>query len=115
MLRDRGEPARTRPRRLWVALILLAAAAGVYVVWQHPINLKTTIAAFLPSGFRDKAQPRGANVDSIPIHATTVVRGDFPVTLNGLGTAQAWNSVTVRSRVDGQVEKLRLFGLRSPA
>jgi multidrug efflux system membrane fusion protein len=35
-----------------------------------------------------------------------VARGDFPVTLNGLGTVQAWNSVTVRSRVDGQVEKI---------
>jgi multidrug efflux system membrane fusion protein len=35
-----------------------------------------------------------------------VERTDFPVVLNGLGTVQATNTVTVRSRVDGQIEKV---------
>lgn len=109
MLREGAEPAGTRlwQRRVWVALILLAAAAGAYAAWQRPNDFKAAIAMLWPMGARDTAHPRAANVDTvIPIHATTVTRGDFPVTLSGLGTVQAWNSVTVRSRVDGQVEKI---------
>ena len=33
-----------------------------------------------------------------------VAKKDFPVLLNGLGTVQALNAVTVRSRVDGQIQ-----------
>jgi multidrug efflux system membrane fusion protein len=109
MLRENAEPERTRPRRGWgwVALSLLAAAAGAFAAWQRPSDIKTAIATLWPAGSRDNALPRGANVDiAIPIHAITVTRGDFPVTLSGLGTVQAWNTVTVRSRVDGQVEKI---------
>jgi membrane fusion protein, multidrug efflux system len=109
MLRENAEPERTRPRRGrgWIAVILLAAAAGAFAAWQRPSCFKTAIATLWPAGCRDNALPRGANVDiAIPIHAITVTRGDFPVTLSGLGTVQAWNTVTVRSRVDGQVEKI---------
>ncbi len=42
----------------------------------------------------------------IPVHTALAGRRDFPTYLNGLGTVQAWNTVTVRSRVDGQVEKI---------
>jgi multidrug efflux system membrane fusion protein len=38
-----------------------------------------------------------------PVRVATVERRDFPIYLNGLGTVQATNSVTVRSRVDGQI------------
>jgi multidrug efflux system membrane fusion protein len=36
----------------------------------------------------------------------TAQRGDLPVYLNGLGTVTAFNTVTVRSRVDGQIVKI---------
>jgi multidrug efflux system membrane fusion protein len=36
----------------------------------------------------------------------TVQQKDFPLYLDGLGTVQAFNTVTVRSRVDGQLIKL---------
>jgi multidrug efflux system membrane fusion protein len=35
-----------------------------------------------------------------------VERKDFPIVLTGLGTVQAMNTVTVRSRVDGQIVKV---------
>jgi multidrug efflux system membrane fusion protein len=40
------------------------------------------------------------------VHAAAVESRDFPVYLNGLGTVQATNTVTVRSRVDGQITKV---------
>ena len=33
-------------------------------------------------------------------------KADFPVYLNGLGTVQPYDTVTVRSRVDGQIIKV---------
>ena len=36
----------------------------------------------------------------------TVQKADFPVYLNGLGTVQPFQTVTVRSRVDGQITKV---------
>lgn len=41
-----------------------------------------------------------------PVHVAVVERKDFPIGLTGLGTVQPANTVTVRSRVDGQIEKV---------
>jgi len=42
----------------------------------------------------------------VPVDVATAQREDFPVYLNGLGVAQAWNTVTIRVRVDGQIDKI---------
>jgi multidrug efflux system membrane fusion protein len=42
----------------------------------------------------------------IPVTVALVKTADFPVYLNGLGTVQPYNTVTVRSRVDGQVTSI---------
>jgi multidrug efflux system membrane fusion protein len=43
---------------------------------------------------------------SVPVTAGTVEAKDVPVLLNGIGTVQAYNMVTIRSRVDGQIVKV---------
>ncbi|HLK12661.1 MAG TPA: MdtA/MuxA family multidrug efflux RND transporter periplasmic adaptor subunit [Candidatus Binatia bacterium] len=48
-------------------------------------------------------RPRAAGV---PVVATAARRGDLPVYLTGLGAVTAFNTVTVRSRVDGQLLKV---------
>ena len=109
MARESTEPVRPRRRSLrpFITLMALVSIATGYWAWQHPDGLKTAATLLSPWSQRDKAHSRSTGLPpAIPIHATTVARGDFPVTLNGLGTVQAWNSVTVRSRVDGQVEKI---------
>jgi multidrug efflux system membrane fusion protein len=45
-------------------------------------------------------------MQAAPVHVAVVETKGFPIVLNGLGTVQATNSVTVRSRVDGQIEKV---------
>ena len=42
----------------------------------------------------------------VPVVSGTVQRRDVPIYLDGLGTVQAFNTVSVRSRVDGQVVKI---------
>ncbi|MDX7953225.1 efflux RND transporter periplasmic adaptor subunit [Lichenihabitans sp. Uapishka_5] len=48
------------------------------------------------------AKPSGA----VPVTVAQVRTGSFPVVLTGLGTVEPYNSVLVRSRVDGQIVKL---------
>jgi multidrug efflux system membrane fusion protein len=43
---------------------------------------------------------------SVPVTVAEVRKGDFPVYLNGLGTVQPFDTVLVRSRVDGEVIKV---------
>ena len=43
---------------------------------------------------------------AIPIVAAAARKGDMPVTLTGLGTVTALNTVTVKSRVDGQIVRI---------
>ena len=73
----------------------LAAAAcllAAYGTWQH-----------FASG---NIAPQQARTSAAPVHVAVVERRPFPVVLGGLGTVQATNTVTVRSRVDGQIEKV---------
>lgn len=69
------------------ALILIAALA-----W-HPI------AAWLKGPVVAKPNP-------VAVDVAAVERADVPVYLEGLGTVQAFYTVTVTARVDGQIEKV---------
>jgi len=91
-LRNQGE--RPMPRRpvVVVAGLILAVAAG-FGVWR---SLQPSASA------RDEPPPAPA----VPVDVATAVRTDVPVYLRGLGTVQAYNSVTVRSRVDGELVRI---------
>ena len=43
---------------------------------------------------------------AIPVTAGTVAVEDVPVFLHGIGTVQAYNTVAIKSRVDGQIVKI---------
>ena len=87
----------SRSRRRWWFLGLAAVLVGSYFGWQH----------FTTKG-ADAALPTKATAvaPAVPVTVATVQRTDFPVYLNGLGTVQPFNTVTVRSRVDGQITKV---------
>ena len=56
-----------------------------------------------PAAAAEKPTPAGP---AIPVTAGTVAAADVPVLLNGIGTVQAFNMVTIKSRVDGQIVKV---------
>jgi multidrug efflux system membrane fusion protein len=60
----------------------------------------------LPGTRSDAAPPAQAGGPAIAVDATAVKRADVPVYLEGLGTIQAFNTVTVTARVDGELQKL---------
>ena len=91
--------ARRSGRRLLTLAILAAAAAAAYftVPWQ-------TVAGLLPLG---GAKPTAApTVRAVPVVAVAARQGDMSLYLNGLGSVTALYTVTLRSRVDGELIKV---------
>ncbi len=68
--------------------------------------LAVVCAAFAFLTSRTAAAPPSHSQERIAVDATAATRGDVPVYLDGLGTIQAFNTVTVTSRVDGQLQQL---------
>jgi multidrug efflux system membrane fusion protein len=55
------------------------------------------------SGGNSKSARAGGPPAAIPVGVATVQQRDFPVYLTGLGSVQAFNTVSLKSRVDGQI------------
>jgi len=66
---------------------------------SHSKEAGTTAAPIAKGGGRGP----GAGNFTIPVVVATATKGDLPVYLNGLGTVTPLSTVTVRSRVDGQL------------
>src|SRR5215471_1071839 len=89
-----GSASMTRKR--WVAAgvaLAVAALAGV------GFYARTKTKAQTPGG-------PGAGGFAIPVIVAPVGQRDMPVYLEGLGSVVAFNTVTVKSRVDGQLVKV---------
>ncbi len=85
----------------WVWILLLGSSAvGAYILFPrvtHGIGQqpsKASAATALPGG------------RAVPVVGAIAKKGDMPVYLDGLGSVIAFNTVTVRSRVDGQLVKV---------
>ena len=76
---------------------ILLAGGGGYYAWQHWPVLTAS---------QNAARAGAAPPPPVPVTLATVEKAAFPVYQNGLGTMQAFNTVLVRTRVDGQIEKI---------
>jgi multidrug efflux system membrane fusion protein len=91
--------------RWWAWLVLLVIVAGV--VWYYRgRNSEADAAAAGGKGPGGAAGIGAAGGFVVPVVVATATKGDLPVFLNGLGNVTAFNTVTVRSRVDGQIVKI---------
>jgi multidrug efflux system membrane fusion protein len=81
---------RSRPR-LWLSLI----AAVVLVV---------VLVARVPHRSAGAATRKVS--DAVAVHAATVARRDVPVTVEGLGTVQAFYTATLAAQVTGQLQQV---------
>jgi multidrug efflux system membrane fusion protein len=108
-------------RFAWIAIAACGAAAvyGVYApqtadrwlpaagglahglhdrIWTPPAQTASAPAQAQPS------QPPGSA--PIVVTVTPVKRADFPIVLQSIGQVQAYNTVLVRARVDGQIMRI---------
>ena len=88
----------SRSRTIRWALLIVAIAGLGYLGWQR----------FQSEGRQAQAdtQKRVPARAAVPVRITPVEKADFPVYLTGLGTVQGFNTVVVRTRVDGQINRI---------
>lgn len=82
--------SRTFRWTLTIAVLL----SGGYLGWRQ----------FHTEGHDAHSQSKAAA--GVPVTVATVEKSDFPVYLEGLGTVQGFNTVVVRTRVDGQIDTI---------
>jgi multidrug efflux system membrane fusion protein len=68
--------------------------------------LSAAVWLWLPDRRSDAAGPPHKGGGDIAVDVANVKRADVPVYLDGLGTIQAFNTVTVTARVDGELQKI---------
>src|ERR1700743_3783611 len=81
----------------WVLLLAVIAGAGYYGWHRYSSGVQAAAAAA-------QAQKSARTAGRVSI--APVEESDFPVSLTGLGTVQGFNTVLVRTRVDGQIDKI---------
>jgi len=92
--------------RWWVWVLLLVIVAGGFWYYRGR-NSQADAAAAGGKGPGGAMGAPGSFV--VPVVVATASKGDLPVFLNGLGNVTAFNTVTVRSRVDGQIVKINFL------
>ncbi len=107
---------------VWIAIIACGAAAAYGVYAPETADRWLPAAGGLAHGLHDKIWAPSAQTTSAPgqgqqqpqangpapivVTVTQVRSGDFPVVLQSIGQVQAYNTVLVRARVDGQIMKI---------
>jgi membrane fusion protein, multidrug efflux system len=84
-------------RRWFFAALAAIVCVALYAGYARFFGSSANSAA-------DAAKARAAA--AVPVGMIIAQPTSFPVVLSGLGTVQAFNSVTVRTRVDGEVMKI---------
>jgi multidrug efflux system membrane fusion protein len=90
-------PAKRHKRWLWIGGLLVFGIGG-YVVWVKVISANAAAVA---------AKAAAAGPPPIPVVTATSRKGDIGVYYSGLGSVTPLATVTVRTRVDGQLMNVR--------
>jgi multidrug efflux system membrane fusion protein len=85
----------------WVLVIAVVVLGGWY--YRNSRNASPAADAAAPGAPSKGRGGFSPGNPVVPVVVATAQHGDLPVYFNGLGTVTAFNTVTVRSRVDGQL------------
>jgi multidrug efflux system membrane fusion protein len=91
---------RTFRWRTWLLLVLLASSVAAYYVIK-PLGAENKNNEGMRGENGNKPDKKGKGISSVT--AAPVTLADVPIYLNGLGTVTGLRTVTVRSRVDGEL------------
>jgi membrane fusion protein, multidrug efflux system len=93
-----GNPRR-RPTLSLTLCGIIAVGAVSYGVWYELVGGVEPVAASAQSASKQ-------SVAKVPVTSFEVKKTDFPVHVYGLGVVSPFKTVTVKSRVDGQITKI---------
>jgi len=87
-----------------IGIVLVAAlAVGGYYYWQWRMTPSPAAAAGATKG---GGRGGGPGAGPTPVVATAATQGDIDVIVNGLGTVTPLRTVTVKTRVDGELVRV---------
>ncbi len=89
-----GKTSSRRKLGVWI----LCALFAVGIIW--------TVRYYRAATAKRAAAAGHAAPPAVPVVEGKVVQKDVPIYVDGLGTVQAFNTVTVHVRVDGQLQKV---------
>src|SRR5205807_2582060 len=97
-----------RRRWLWLAaIVIIAVAAGAYYYYTHQGSSQPEAGASADGNGKGKGKGRGKGGDRpMPVVAMPARTADVNVYLSGLGTVTPIATVTVKSRIDGQLMRV---------
>ena len=78
-------------RLIWVSVLALSIVIAFGLLWLTSLR---------------SSSAKSETEDAVPVVTETARRQDIPVYLNGLGSVQALNTVTVRAQIDGKIIKV---------
>jgi len=107
-----GEQPPTPPRvgkpkkrgLIWVVFLLIIASVTGYAVWRARGLTSNPAGPGGGGGFGGGG--RGGGTGPVPVVISKVTRSSIPVILKGLGNVSPYFTVTVKSRVDGELIKV---------
>lgn len=94
--------SRWTRRRIIGLVVLLLVVAGIAWVALRPAAKPGGAGGGRPGGGRPNMAAAMANL-AVPVRVATAVTQDIDIFLKSLGTVTAYNTVTVRSRVSGEL------------
>ena len=96
-----AEMVKRRPR--WALAIVVVALVAAVAVWFARAR---SGAAGKGSGGAQAGGPAAAAQRPVPVSVAAVARRDVPIWLEGLGNVVAYQTVTVKSQVDGRLDQV---------
>jgi multidrug efflux system membrane fusion protein len=84
----------------------ISSARRSFLWWGLAALLILSLWGWWSGRARPAVAAAGTGTAPVLVHTTTVAERDMPIRLQGLGAVQAWASVTVRARIDGQLESV---------
>jgi membrane fusion protein, multidrug efflux system len=97
-------PNTTPSKMRWWLWILILGVIAVGIWYFRGARAASQAADSATPGAANKGRGgAGAGNFVVSVVVATAQRGDLPVYFSGLGTVTAFNTVTIRSRVDGQL------------
>src|SRR6266849_6771146 len=93
-------------RWLWILALALLVGGGIWYFRGSRTSTEAQSPAAPGGGSKGQGRGTGAGGFVVPVVVATAQRGDLPVYFEGLGTVTAFNTVTMHSRVDGQITKI---------